>query len=478
MGLRAGTGRLVRPLTSGETVRSGVFLVIGGVVATAYLVLVVGFVQMLRTPGTPTAVGLVLAAVTAVIASTPPFLAPVRTLEVHATRTFLGVDVPVPVAEPDAATRWRGALWYGVHLVAGAAVLTAVLITVPVTAQLVLSALGVDGLTGADGLPRLTALPTAGGALDRVLWAALAVALPVVLAHLVTLCAWGLRLLAPALLGPSADERVAELERAATRLAERNRLARELHDSVGHALTVTTLQAAAAARTLDHDPEGARRSLRAIELAGRAAMADLDHVLGLLREPADAAASRAPVPDLGALDRLVAETREAGAEVVLDVDGDVATVGGATSREAYRIVQESLTNALRHAAGQRVAVHVRVGAGEVEVVVSNPAGGGARERGPGVADAGGVGTSAEVTGGSGRELSGSGQGLVGNGQGSSRVGQPHDRPAPGVDSRAHVGSGQGLVGMAERVRVLRGDLDVGERDGAWTVHATLPRERA
>ncbi|GEA87557.1 sensor histidine kinase [Cellulomonas cellasea] len=443
MGLRAGTGRLVRPLTSGETVRSGVFLVIGGVVATAYLVLVVGFVQMLRTPGTPTAVGVVLAGVTAVIASTPPFLAPVRTLEVHATRTFLGVDVPVPVAEPDAATRWRGALWYGVHLVAGAAVLTAVLITVPVTAQLVLSALGVDGLTGADGLPRLTVMPTAGGALDRVLWAALAVALPVVLAHLVTLCAWGLRLLAPALLGPSADERVAELERAATRLAERNRLARELHDSVGHALTVTTLQAAAAARTLDRDPEAARRSLHAIELAGRAAMADLDHVLGLLREPADAAASRAPVPDLGALDRLVAETREAGAEVVLHVDGDVTAVGGATSREAYRIVQESLTNALRHAAGQRVAVEVRVGAGEVEVEVRNPAGGDVRGRGPGVADA-----------------------------------QAHGRAAPADDLGRVVGSGQGLVGMAERVRVLRGALDVGERDGAWTVRATLPRDRA
>ncbi|MFS0702585.1 sensor histidine kinase [Cellulomonas sp. 179-A 4D5 NHS] len=441
MGLRAATSRLVRPLTSGETVRSGVFLVIGGVVATAYLTLVVGFVQMLRTPGTPTAIGLVLAAVTAVIASAPPFLAPVRTLEVHATRTFLGVDVPVPAAEPDAATRWRGALWYGVHLVAGGVVLLAVVTGVPVTAQLVLSALGVDGLTGADGLPRLDPFPDPGGVLDRVLWLALALVLPVVLAHLVAVCAWGLRLLAPALLGPSADERVAELERAATRLAERNRLARELHDSVGHALTVTTLQAAAAARTLHHDPEAARRSLTAIEQAGRAAMADLDHVLGLLREPADGGTSRAPVPDLGALDRLVAETRAAGADVALHLDGDVGRVGGAASREAFRIVQESLTNALRHAAGQAVAVHVRVGATEVEVRVTNPVAAGA--------PVGGAGVDARAAGADGA----AGDGVV-------------------------VGSGQGLVGMAERVRVLRGGFDVGERAGTWTVHATLPRERA
>lgn len=434
MGLRAGRSRFLRPLTSGETIRSGVFLVIGGVVATAYLTLVVGFVQMLQAPSTPAPVGLVLAVVTAAIASTPPFLAPVRTLEVHATRTFLGVDVPVPVVEPDAASRWRGALWYGVHLVAGGVVLAAVVVGVPVAAQLALAVLGVDGLTGAAGLPRLDPVPELGTAADRVLWGVLAAGILVALPHVVTVCAWGLRLLAPALLGPSADERVAELERAATRLAERNRLARELHDSVGHALTVTTLQAAAAARTLDRDPDSTRRSLHAIEAAGRAAMADLDHVLGLLREPAapaDPGARLAPVRDLRALDGLVAETREAGVDVTLHVEGDLAGLGGATSREAFRIVQESLTNALRHAAGEPVAVEVRIAARDVEVRVTNPSGGGPAVPG-----------------------------------GGARTDDP---------GRAR-GAGRGLVGMGERVRVLRGGLDVGERDGVWTVRATLPRE--
>ncbi|MEK8107981.1 histidine kinase dimerization/phosphoacceptor domain-containing protein [Micromonospora sp. M12] len=90
-------------------------------------------------------------------------------------------------------------------------------------------------------------------------------------------------LMAPVLLGPAQAERIAALEAQATRLAEHNRLARELHDSVGHALTVATLQAGAAREMLDTDPEFVRRALTAIEDVGRTAMDDLDHVLGLLR---------------------------------------------------------------------------------------------------------------------------------------------------------------------------------------------------
>ena len=173
---------------------------------------------------------------------------------------------------------------------------------------------------------------------------------------------------------------------------------------------------------MDRDPDAARRSLQAIEAAGRAALADLDDVLGLLRESAGAtapAAPASPVRDLRALGRLVQETRDTGADVSTQVEGDVAAVAGATSREAFRIVQEALTNALRHAAGRRVAIGVRVSARQVEVRVSNPA-----------------------------------------------------------TSRDRSGAGRGLVGMAERVTLLRGELDVGEHDGTWTVRATLPRERA
>jgi signal transduction histidine kinase len=111
---------------------------------------------------------------------------------------------------------------------------------------------------------------------------------------------------APAFLGPSPAERLALLERQAGQLAERNRLARELHDSVGHALAVATLQAGAARKLLDSDPAFARDALASVEDASRAALDDLDHVSAVV------------------------------------------------SREAYRIVQEGLTNALRHAG--RVAI--------------------------------------------------------------------------------------------------------------------------
>ena len=93
--------------------------------------------------------------------------------------------------------------------------------------------------------------------------------------------------MAPVLLGPSPADRIAALEARERRLAERNRLARELHDSVGHALTATTLQAGAARAVFDSDPEFARRALAAIEEVGRTAMDDLDHVLGVLRDAGD-----------------------------------------------------------------------------------------------------------------------------------------------------------------------------------------------
>src|SRR5690606_24044088 len=112
---RGGWGRVVAPLRSAATVRAGVYLVVGGVVAGAYVTLVAGFVQMFASLQTPRVAILVLALVSAVLVSTPPLLAPVRTLEIAAVRTFLDVDVPLPVqgaAPPGAATRWRAAAWY------------------------------------------------------------------------------------------------------------------------------------------------------------------------------------------------------------------------------------------------------------------------------------------------------------------------------------------------------------------------------
>nr|WP_307870707.1 histidine kinase [Actinoplanes brasiliensis] len=143
--------------------------------------------------------------------------------------------------------------------------------------------------------------------------------------------------MAPVLLGPSAAERVAALEARERQLAERNRLARELHDSVGHALTAVTLQAGAARTVFDSDPAFARRALGSIEDLGRTALEELDAVLGLLRDDASG-------PTLADVGRLL--TGEVDAEVD-DVD-----VPAPISREAYRIVQECLTNAAKHGSGR------------------------------------------------------------------------------------------------------------------------------
>ncbi|WP_083259548.1 sensor histidine kinase [Cellulosimicrobium cellulans] len=412
---------VVAPLRSAATVRAGVYLVIGGVVAGAYLVLGAGFVQMFASAQTPRVATTVLAVVSAAIAVTPPFLAPVRALEIAAVRTFLDVDVPTPdgTASPTAPTRWRAAAWYGLHLVLGAAVLVVVLLAVPVATQLVLSAAGVEPVLLTDWRP--------WEVVPRWAWAVVAALLLVALPYVTVGARALLRQAAWPLLGPDQTERIAELEAAADRAAERGRLARELHDSVGHALTVTTLQAAAASRLLDTDPDAARRALAAIEDTGRSAMADLDHVLGLLRAeagPGGGGSVRSPARTLADLDVLLDDARRAGADVrLVPGPGGLDDVPRATSQEAYRVVQEALTNALRHAPGAQVTVAVAVEQGPpalLRVEVRNPVGSDGRRRAP--------------------------------------------------------GGGRGLPGMRERVRLLRGHLVAGPGPdgGTWVVRATFP----
>jgi signal transduction histidine kinase len=221
-------------------------------------------------------------------------------------------------------------------------------------------------------------------------------------------------LMAPALLGPSPSERIAALEARAGQLAERNRLARELHDSVGHALTVTTLQAAAAQRLLDTDPAFVRTALAAIEEAGRGAAEDLDQVIGLLRErESDRPAPQRTLTDL---DRLVAEARAAGLEVDVRVAGAVDHLPAAVSREGYRIVQEGLTNAVRHGGWAPVSLRLAVSDRALEIDMVN-------------------------------------------------------RLRDGV---AGAGGGRGLDGMRERVALVGGRMTAGEDAGAWRVAVRLP----
>ncbi|MFE4050401.1 sensor histidine kinase [Streptomyces sp. YIM B13518] len=199
-------------------------------------------------------------------------------------------------------------------------------------------------------------------------WHMLLVPLPLFVLAAVVVAAGGLMTaLARPLLGPSPAERLAALEARTDRLLERNRIAHELHDSIGHALTVAVVQAGAA-RTAG-DPGFTDRALAAIEETGRAALEDLERVLGVLREPDKPVSSR---PTLVDADRLLESARASGAKVDADVTGPLDTVPGPVSREGYRILQESLTNALRHAGAVPVRVGVRVAGGTLLLEVRNP----------------------------------------------------------------------------------------------------------
>lgn len=161
--------------------------------------------------------------------------------------------------------------------------------------------------------------------------------------------------LAPLLLGPSHAERLATV---AARATERNRIARELHDSIGHALSLVTVQASAARKVIGRDPRFAEQALGTIEAASRRAVADLDHMLGLLRD--DPQTATAPIPHLDSLDELLDAARSAGLTVHASQSGALSDLPVLVSQEAYRIVQEGLTNALKYAADATVTVRLSV----------------------------------------------------------------------------------------------------------------------
>ncbi|MFG3302165.1 sensor histidine kinase [Micromonospora chersina] len=407
---------VLAPLVRGSTWRRAVFLLLGGVLALPYALLAATFAQLLGNDDVPRPIGAGLLLVAVVLAAVPVFLAGSRALEIAAARALLAVDLPEPAPghRIDRETRLRAALWIALHLLTGGLVLFAAISAFPMALVFLAGLAGVDtGAAPDDGFgPFGPGHPVAAGLAGL----ALLVALGYAVAGLGALAAS----MAPVLLGPAQAERIAALEARSARLAERNRLARELHDSVGHALTVATLQAGAARELLDTDPEFSRRALRAIEETSRRAMDDLDHVLGLLRETEDgrAPAPTAPQATLDVLDRLVADTRAAGLVVESRVSGALGGLPAVVSREGYRIVQEGLTNAARHGRGPvRLRVAVPDGLLEIELV----------------------------------------NGLRGT-------------TGPG-------GGGRGLDGMRERVLLLGGQLTAGPEGDRWRVRATLPAPR-
>lgn len=412
---------VIGPLVSGATYRRGVHLLLGGVILLPYVMLTVTFAQMFGNAQVPRGVLALLVAVSAAIAAVPAFLSGTRALEIAAARSLLDVDLPEPPAAGtspgiDRETRLRAALWFAAHLVAGGVVGLALLIALPLALVFIAQQFGV----GTDALAGLRL-----GPLDEhdTGWiTTIGLALLVGTIYLVAGLGALATVMAPVLLGPSQTERIAALEARAGQLAMRNRLARELHDSVGHALTVATLQAAAARELLDRDPQFARQALASIEEVGRRAMDDLDYVLGVLREQdSGQATDRAPQRTLTDLDRLVADTRTTGLRVSLEVTGSVDELPAAVSREGYRIVQEGLTNAARHAAGAQVGLRIEVSPGLLDIDLLNAV----------------------------------------------------DRDARARADR----SGRGLHGMRERVALLGGRMSAGRDDGRWRVSVQLPVDK-
>jgi signal transduction histidine kinase len=405
---------LVGPLVSGTTYRRGVHLLLGAVLLLPYVLVGAAFARVLSAPAqVPRPLTLLVLSVALVIASVPPFLRGTRALEIVAARSLLGVALPDPPATAETVreardTRLRAALWFTLHLTIGG--LVAALLLIPLASAVIFigQRIGIGGESLA-GL-RLGPLDEHDSGWLALLGAVMIVCVGYAVAGLGALAA----IMAPVLLGPSPAERIAALEARAVRLAERNRLARELHDSIGHALTVTTLQAAAAREVLDDDPAFARRALAAIEDTGRAAAEDLDRLLGMLRD--GEAAERAPRHRLSDLDGLVAHSHGTGVEVRAEIEGQVDGLTATVSREGYRIVQESLTNALRHAGRVPVAVRISVGGALLVIDVANP------------------------------------------------ITRP-ERPRE---------SGRGLDGMRERVRLLGGTMTAGPEGGQWRVTVRLP----
>ncbi|WP_406057323.1 histidine kinase [Streptomyces sp. NBC_01077] len=347
-----------------------------------------------------------------------------RPMSVAAARALCGVPADRfadgPARGREAKARTAG--WFALHLGAGALISGATLALPPFAVSLM--ALPFSPSLRASELGRFWGLDRPWWA-----WAALPAGLLMLLALAAVAAATGALLAreAPRLLGPSPADRLAAAERRAAEAESRNRLARELHDSVGHALSAVTLQAGAARRVLDGgdgaDLAFVREALTAIEETTRRTVGELDWVLGLLRRDEDTGGGETgegsgpgPGPGLDALEALV---RGAGPKVALAVSGDLAPVPEALSREAYRIVQEGLTNAARHAGGEPVAVRLDARTEELEITMENP--------------------------------------------------------LPARPPVARPNGGRGLRGITERARLLGGTAEAGPADGVWRLAVRIPR---
>ena len=149
---------------------------------------------------------------------------------------------------------------------------------------------------------------------------------------------------------------------AKARVEERNRISRDLHDVIAHSLTVSLLHVMSARLAVEHDPDEAARALAEAERLGRESLDEVRQVVGMLRDSADATTGTTPLPDASGLPELVARFRSAGADVSYGADGDTSRLPATIGLAVYRILQEALTNVIKHGAGAPATASLAVAA--------------------------------------------------------------------------------------------------------------------
>ena len=216
-------------------------------------------------------------------------------------------------------------------------------------------------------------------------------------------------------------EREEEARRAVTE--ERLRIARELHDVIAHSMSVIAVQSAVGNHVIDSQPAEARQALAAIEATSRSALTEMRRLLGVLRQEGEPRGSLTPAPGLADLSALAGQVRDAGLTVWINVDGQRGAIPPGIDLSAYRIIQEALTNVIKHAAAASASVTIRYRPDSVTVEIADQ----------------GAGT-----------------------------------PAAGVPA-PRAGSGHGIIGMRERVAVFGGEFSAGPGpDGGFRVRACFP----
>ncbi len=278
------------------------------------------------------------------------------------------------------------------------------------------------------------------------------------------LAAWLLTLLAIAELIRSRSQRAAAVRRTQEEQLRRRasedrmRIARDLHDVLAHNISVINVQANTALHLMDRQPDRAKEALTAIHAVSKQALTELRAVLGVLRdgESGDDDAPRSPSPGLARLPDLLSAFRPAGLLVELTIEGEARPVAADADIAAYRIVQESLTNATRHSAAGSAEVLVRYEPAGVLVRVT--------DQGPAAAARDGVPVTARA--GSGAAPAAPTTGTTATGLTALAMTGP---------SAARIQPGNGITGMAERVRDLAGTFEAGPRaQGGFLVQAWLP----